>query len=838
LVISGNDTAIHGSAEASSIGTASQTADASHLMPSLADLQKLANNGGDARAKPGQINDPGLTFLTMLNPFAPSNVALPDSSNNMQVHQSKPSPYDEVAKALAKKYDIKPQEFRASGDQHTDGLQNQVVDLKKSLQALSTQDIQSIFKDRLSTGASPSELSQSIQRDCDQVLKSLTPQERFKLQALADTKTIGSEPIKNFQGYRGEGIHSDIPQGEVQAASGDSLQSIARKHLGKHASESDVIKYSKEIAKTNFGGDVNHVIHPGDTVKLPGHKKDGTFTYEGADGKNITVRPNGTVEREGDKQQQQREKDKTERTAEAAEHKKLEAQADKLKEPQRSQFKKDMAEFEKRAAKDGLSPQEVTDTYKQMERMLDGKDDQHMAQKDRLVVAAEVMHRAAHPTETNQGFHGTCNVATVEVRTYTKHPAEAARLVADVSLTGQYKAKDGTVVHQEPLYHGDSVSNPRDRASEIFQVTAVNIHYAKENAKTNPPGQLRYVQTTVPPPGDTHDTGERVKDFSKNPPDGEDVKVNGKVLDNPNLYPNDIVEISEAITGTHDKGMLFEAAENSKGIRDDRIVNVHSEAELQQKLAEAKANGQMPIIVDVFCNNEPFYSDENHGPMTKDPGRHVVTISDYQPGPPAQVEMHNQWGPKTCHGVSVHDLYRAMKQPTDSIKDLQKDVDWNRAHNQVDYQKEFELLDLKRNLGQINDQDCEQQTKVLINGMKKHFEQDHPSKEERGRDILKMNDVINELPVAAQIRLFKQAYEDGILDDATYQTDLSLAGWRVHVDYSRASENKDSAEQKKIIDASSEAAVELGQALEELPEAERQQILKQINDWNNRYTGR
>jgi hypothetical protein len=553
-------------------------------------------------------------------------------------------------------------------------------------------------------------------------------------------------------------------------------------------------------------------------------------------GRNVPVKPNGTVEREGEKQHQQKEKTNAGRADEVAEHRKLEKEADKLQEPERSQFKKDMKDFEARAAKDGLSPAEVIETYKQLERMMEAQGDKPLSEEERLRVAAQVMHRAANPTETNQASHNTCSVASLEVRTYSKHPSDAAKLVADVSLTGQYIAKDGTVVHQAPNYHGGLGSKyPRDHASEIFQVTAVNIHYAQENAKTNPPGQIRYVQTTLDSPHDPNDTGERIKDFSKNPPNGEDVQRDGKVLSRPDLTDNDLCGISQAITGLNEKGMLFATPEGIAGNEnDDHIVTVHSEAELEKKLAEAKANGQLPIIVHVFANNEPFYTDENHQEMTQDPGAHCVTISDYEPGPPAVVKMNNQWGPQSCHGVSVHDLYRAMKPPTASIDDLQKDVDWNRAHNQVDYQKEFELLNLKKVNGQIDEVDYEKQTEVLIAGLKKHFEQDNPSAQERTRDIQKMADAINELPLDVEVGLYTEAFKDGIMAPNAYYYALELVGWRAHRNYSHISQNTDPDERAKLSREYEAATLALNRAVEELPEAERLKIFETIKDLNNK----
>ena len=102
------------------------------------------------------------------------------------------------------------------------------------------------------------------------------------------------------------------------------------------------------------------------------------------------------------------------------------------------------------------------------------------------------------------------------------------------------------------------------------------------------------------------------------------------------IYNQDMGEISKAITGHYDKGMVLTTPEADTKSTNDSVQKVKSEAELQQCLADAKAKGKMPLIVEVYTNNEPFYSDWNHANQKMDNADppHIVTISDYQPGPP------------------------------------------------------------------------------------------------------------------------------------------------------------------------------------------------------------
>ncbi|HEY9755984.1 MAG TPA: hypothetical protein V6C97_12530 [Oculatellaceae cyanobacterium] len=269
-------------------------------------------------------------------------------------------------------------------------------------------------------------------------------------------------------------------------------------------------------------------------------------------------------------------------------HDTLLTEMDKLEEPLKSQLKNYVVDFENRADKDGLSPKEVADTYKQAERLLEAKDDQLLPEEQRQRLAAEVILHAAHPNEIDQGYYNTCNVTCLEKLIYSKHPSDAAKLVADVALTGQYRAKDGTVVNLEPTPHNDSKKYPpalgtRDHASEIFQVTAVNIHYQQTNSR------IRYEQMELPQPANP--TGERLMDYSNHTP--VPMKANRKQLQEPNLTDEQICQIGDAIIGERQRAELLATRQGLSGDpNDDHISVIDSETALHQKLAEAKAQGR------------------------------------------------------------------------------------------------------------------------------------------------------------------------------------------------------------------------------------------------------
>lgn len=223
-----------------------------------------------------------------------------------------------------------------------------------------------------------------------------------------------------------------------------------------------------------------------------------------------------------------------------------------IKNPEdRAKFDADMIKFAAREQElqnlyeqQGMKPEEartkagreIAKTYEEIGKLLDAGDNPALPKiksADRVLLAQQVMHQAANPADVSQGGYGTCNVASGESRAYTKNPSEAARLVTDIVTTGKYTSNGSpptTVeVGKDKDIHPDSLTkigesknahdngaNHRSYASQVFEVTAVNLHYHKENAQSAVPGpaqKLRYEQH--PPSADGSDNGERLYDYSK-----------------------------------------------------------------------------------------------------------------------------------------------------------------------------------------------------------------------------------------------------------------------------------------------------------------------------------
>jgi hypothetical protein len=470
----------------------------------------------------------------------------------------------------------------------------------------------------------------------------------------------------------------------------------------------------------------------------------------------------------------------------AAEHKRLADWADKNLPPaDRDQFKADMATFEQRAKAQGLSPEEVLKTYKQMERLADATGDKPIPTIQRQRILESVMHQTAVPTDVSQGFNGTCNVASIESRTYTREPSSAVKLVTDVALTGQYIAPDGTTVKINTNPDREAADWPtkdgaRSHASELFQLTAVNLYYEKENKMT---GKDIHYEKEDPKNGDRGDTGERLYDYSggKKVPvkTGTFLGFGGTPVEAPGLNCQKIADVSDIILGRNEKDVVLVAGQ---GKEERGATEIQSEDQLRAKLKELKDNHKLPAIVYVDTENEPFFTDQGCATSGGKGGAHVVTITDYDEKTGA-VCIDNQWNKAADHGrnnpVNVHDLYIAMHWHTEAEQLLKQDVDWNRAHGTPDPSKEVDLIRHQLKDGTIKPEEAEKKTAEALDDMIKLQNQGKVNDAEKLREWKEIEAVIHQLPLDAQARLVKQAHDGNVITTAWYKEELALIGYQI-----------------------------------------------------------
>jgi hypothetical protein len=608
------------------------------------------------------------------------------------------------------------------------------------------------------------------------------------------------------------------PEKHYHIKDGDNLTHIAKEQLGKDASEQEIQKYIKEIAKRNDIKDVN-LIYKGDWLDLPEVQKnpekakpetvpeaakDGkqadtpiadqqknkphegsgdkqpiakdNQAHEGSDDKQPIAKDNQPHEGSDNKQPTGGESpadspppppetqgeiattDKVEENPNSKaespeltkerEHLSNLAQ-DKMNSVEYDKFSQQMTKLEARSdkleeqyEKQGMprpeaqkkAQEEIAKTYHETARLLEAKDNSNVPidEKQRTALAKEIMSNAADPTTIRQGAHSTCNVTSVETRIYTKEPATAARLVADMATTGTYTGGDGTKVSlDKQSMHPDEDAKKKDSehnrnfASQLFQITAVNMHYAKTDSG------IRYEQhktdKTLTPP----DTGERLVDYSKNPPQDVTASTLDKWLTDitdetyhrPGLSNSQIAEVCNSITGKKETDLLLDTNEDS-----ELTQQVKSAKELEDILLKAKEAGRLPLIVAVHTGNEPFLADSGDGTAGGSGGWHAVTITDIESGSPPKISIDNQWGKTADHTtdnkLSLNDLYGAMRAPghPETIKALEEETKHNRETGKIDDFKELELLRLQHNNGTLSD---EQYSKAYLSHMKESQERWH-----------------------------------------------------------------------------------------------------------------
>ncbi len=558
-------------------------------------------------------------------------------------------------------------------------------------------------------------------------------------EALLDTayRTINSPPYAGESILRGESIeavtHKCVP--------GDTLASLAHKHLGPDQSQAKYEAYAREIQA------VNHLqgagLSPGQELVLPGHGKrgsiyvgdghtgvetfgDGTqlfFHQNGRSFRRVPAADGGHIEYhsgsgQSDEFKIYQAKDGSYSVFEhdgapemhasthpdiRAAHAELHKLADQLiRDPAaRIKFEADLIRFENRAQKRGLSDNEVVDTYKSIEHLMEAPHTK-IPHGLRIQVAEDILSQAAEPGTICQGAYNTCNAATVEAMLYTKEPAKAAKLVADVAIAGQFEKTDKSLPpaqrfltidndslqpHGQAFLHGEM---HRGYASQIFAVTAVNLVYDDQGAGS------RYAQENPwkpTHPGDKppsplidpeSDNGERLYDNT------------GKLIQvDPYMGDDEIIRAHQLITGRTEQGVLL--THPSSGGTDPHLDMVSSEQDLYNALRKYK--GKLPIIVSIDTGLEPFFTDSGGGDAGGSGGGHVITVTDFVDGKPPMVAVDNQWDRAVDHrtaNVSVRDLFFAMQAPEANYLQLNSIVAHNRKINQIDTATELDLERIQR----------------------------------------------------------------------------------------------------------------------------------------------
>ncbi len=170
---------------------------------------------------------------------------------------------------------------------------------------------------------------------------------------------------------------------------------------------------------------------------------------------------------------------------------------EKLTPPDYENLRKYMDKFEQRC-RDGKqngfkvpSVQQIERTYAKLAEVLNPEKPGPMclSQERRSQAVLAALFNIAQPAKINQGNNPTCNVTTGERRIATLHPERYASLIADITLKGEFRCVDGSVVRplqaalspkkQEKASVRDleyaAENDLRNSASKIVQVTMISM---------------------------------------------------------------------------------------------------------------------------------------------------------------------------------------------------------------------------------------------------------------------------------------------------------------------------------------------------------------------------
>ena len=542
---------------------------------------------------------------------------------------------------------------------------------------------------------------------------------------LVDDAPSGDIDFGLGKSYDGGFLKMNVRPMKYEVKPGETLEEIARKHLGPKATQEQVDVHLKHIVDSNLkflgGRDADtYEGEKGDILRLPGYTTDGADLYKDHRGTTYKVTDDGKMRvtyLDGSGFERTRNDDggitksyfgarpqdnytvvldaqgkivSNDRVDPAhkpagdldSETRRLDALADRglgLKN-EREQFKNDMQEFIRTARRNGLPESEVAQTFAEVSRILEaGGPGQPMTSRERARLAIGIMRGAAYPESGNQGAHNTCNMQVLENRAYTREPWRNARLLADVATTGRFVAADGTVVRLDPSdlrAHGEGARNPlrgenvRSYASQIFQVTAGNAFHTRENEGKVPPGDTRYLQ--VKPSGPA-DTGERLIDYNKTPMGDRNSSTPGSAAT--------VIGINETaylLNGKDEKNVLL-TSEDGADEKTPADVTFASVQDFIERLTAASAEGKpMSVGLAVFTNAEPFYdllkevgATPFDGPSSVESfleDGHAVRVVGFDPKT-GMAQLDNQWGDendRVSKPINVYELYNATRRVTPS----------------------------------------------------------------------------------------------------------------------------------------------------------------------------
>ena len=470
-----------------------------------------------------------------------------------------------------------------------------------------------------------------------------------------------------------------------------------------------------------------------------------------------------------------------------------------------------LRKFEQRAAVQHISKGEVAQTYKEIQRLLNATPGAKVSPEFRKQLAREVITHCANPEIISQGGHNTCNATVVEVRAYALHPAKAAKLVADVALTGEFRSANGIHVKldaesmkpDQEAKESRPAKNARDYATQLFNLTAINTWYSAVK-----PG-ARYEQRTHGI-GRDESVEERVTDYSSGKPVRMVDPISKQPLDNPYFAADQIAFISDAVIGKHEPYAVLSFGSKSLYLPGEKKQSVHAvdildEGHLKSVLEKLKAAHQLPAIAAVDCGVDPLNADLGASVRGAEFGGHVVNVSDYAGGKEPRVSLDNEWAKKDDHlgnSVSMHDLYLCLGGHDVALNDATSSVIMSNDQGKTDALNEIRTLEQMAR-GPVPD-DYAQQAMERVGRLA-----DSERKltgEERANWFKALRAVVNMTNPEDKVDLLKSVKAANVCSNAEFGYLLAGAATSVSFQKGRADENKDAKQKNRCVKATTQLA--------------------------------
>jgi hypothetical protein len=355
-----------------------------------------------------------------------------------------------------------------------------------------------------------------------------------------------------------------------------------------------------------------------------------------------------------------------------------------------NELKKYKETVEERVNSKLLSRDEVTATYKEINKLLTTSSP-FMNEEQRVNVAGGILFHVAEG-RIDQGFHKTSHVSALQNIAFSERPSLAAEMITTAALTGQWTAKDGKVVSidKDSLKPGweEMIFPPADgwrsHASQIFQVVALNEIGMREKEP------VQFVNNPPPAGGHRHTLGMRMLPFSEYwMPHGIEVWRDSKGRESAftGLSGRQIQEASSRLFNDKLETIAFkspyEAISHPWSFDKNAYKSttlVETESSLRQKLTQLKDSGRLPAIVavnsDALPDNRPKSSQEKsydtvrlltrpfksaHEAFDAKLGiaNHAVTVTFYDRGTDS-VRYKDSRGMHSDGWISVRDLWKAL----------------------------------------------------------------------------------------------------------------------------------------------------------------------------------